>query len=742
MFGWGKRGERREPVFDFKPEAELDLRLTERDRPSGHSAARDREPPRSKRGGEARRNPVEHRDDHRPLRFTPLPDAPDGDDYDEDYDMPPSRGRKPARGGGRSRPARRGGGRRRRGLIGRLIRFGLTAAVLGGVAIAGLLVYEIGKLPPIHELAVPKRPPSMTLIAPNTMVMATRGDTAGFVGIKEMPPELPNAVIAIEDRRFRSHLGFDPKGILRAFVANLHAGGFVQGGSTLTQQLAKNLFLTPDRSLERKFQELILAGWLEMSFTKDEILEMYLNRVYFGAGAHGVEAAARRFFGKSARTVTLAESAILAGLVQAPSRLAPTKNPDAAAARAKLVLAAMADAGFITRQQSTQAFNVQSAVAEPPPQDSTGYVADWVASEVERLIGPYENDIFVDVTVDPTMQKFAETAMRDGLDKQGKDLGVSQGALVSLAPDGAVQALIGGRSYQDSAFNRAVQARRQPGSAFKPIVYLAALESGLTPFDVRADAPVRYGNWAPENANKKYMGNVTLTQALAYSINTVAVRLAVEVGPQTVVNLARELGIQSPLNANASLALGTSEVTPLELAGAFAPLANGGMRIEPYVVKRITNAEGEVIYQRRPMEPAVVIAPEYVGMMNGMLRETLRVGTASRANLPGWDAAGKTGTSQDFRDAWFVGYTAEAVTVVWFGNDDNSPTKRASGSNLPVAVWSAYMLRAHEGVPLAQLPGNWNPAAYAPRQPQHTPVAEAPAIIQKPVNFLKRLFGG
>jgi penicillin-binding protein 1A len=739
MFGWRKRGERREPVFDFKPEAELDLRLTDRDRPSGHSP-RDREPPRRRKGAEAKRH-APRAEERRPLRFEPLPD--DDIDLDEDYDMAPARGRKSSRGKGRTSSSARGGRRRKRGIIGRLFRFGLTLGVLGCLALGGLLVYEIGKLPPIHELAVPKRPPSMTLIAPNTMVLATRGETAGFVGIKEMPPALPNAVIAIEDRRFRSHWGFDPKGILRAAVENFKAGGFVQGGSTLTQQLAKNIFLTPDRSLERKFQELILAGWLEMSFTKDEILEMYLNRVYFGAGAHGVEAAARRFFGKSARNVTLAEAAILAGLVQAPSRLAPTKNPDAANARAKLVLAAMADAGFITRQQSTQAFSAPSAVTPPPPQDSAGYVADWVASEVDRLIGPYENDIFVDVTVDPTMQKFAEHALVENLDAKGKDFGVSQGALVAIRPDGAVEALVGGRSYADSTFNRAIQARRQPGSSFKPFVYLAALETGLTPFDVRADAPVRYGNWSPENFDKKYRGNVTLTQALATSLNTVAVRLAVEVGPQNVANLANELGITSKLTPNASLALGTSEVTPLEMAAAYAPFANGGSRVEPYVVKRITDAEGKVIYERPTQERPAVIAPEYVGMMNSMLRETLRVGTASKAELPGWDAAGKTGTSQDFRDAWFVGYTANMVTAVWLGNDDNSPTKRASGSNLPVSIWSDFMQRAHEGVPLARLPGDWNPAAHAPQvQQQQSPVAQAPAIIQKPVNFLKRLFGG
>ncbi|WP_188408023.1 transglycosylase domain-containing protein [Agaricicola taiwanensis] len=740
MFGrWGKRGERREPVFDFKPEAELDLRLTENDRPSGRSGRGRDAPQRRDKGDTERRAP--RVDERRPLRFEPLPD--DDASYDEEFDMAPARGRKSSRGKSRSSStARRTTGRKRkRSFIGRIFRFGMTVAVLGGIALAGLLVYEIGKLPPIHELAVPKRPPSMTMIAPNTMVLATRGETAGFVGIEEMPPDLPNAVIAIEDRRFRSHWGFDPKGILRAAVENFRAGGFVQGGSTLTQQLAKNIFLTPDRSLERKFQELILAGWLEMSFTKDEILEMYLNRVYFGAGAHGVEAAARRFFGKSARNVSLAEAAILAGLVQAPSRLAPTKNPDAANARAKLVLAAMADAGFITQQEAQQAFAAPSAVTPPPPQDSTGYVADWVASEVDRLIGPYENDIFVDVTVDPTMQKFAEQALVEGLEKRGKELGVSQGALVALSPDGAVQALVGGRSYAESSFNRAIQARRQPGSSFKPFVYLAALETGLTPFDVRLDAPVRYGNWSPENSNKKYHGNVTLTQALAFSLNTVAVRLAVEVGPQNVANLAAELGIHSKLTPNASLALGTSEVTPLEMATAYTPFANGGARVEPYVVTRITDAEGKVIYERQAPPRVDVIAPEYVGMMNSMLRETLRVGTASKAELPGWDAAGKTGTSQDYRDAWFVGYTTNMVTAVWLGNDDNSPTKRASGSNLPVTVWSSFMQRALEGVPVAQLPGEWNPRSYDPPV-QQAPVAEAPAIIQKPVNFLKRLFGG
>lgn len=737
MFGrGGKRGERREPVFDVRPGSDLDLRLTADDRPSGARMA-ERTPPRR---AARREEPV--------AVYEPDHDDADFDAYGEP-DMPP---RKNARrktdggrgGNGRGRGGggrgRSGGGRRKRSLMGRLFRFAVLCAIWGSIAIAGLIAYQFTKLPPIHQLAVPQRPPSVTLIAPNTMVLATRGETAGFVPIKDMPEYLPRAVVAIEDRRFYDHFGVDPQGIARAFVRNMQAGRLVEGGSTLTQQLAKNLFLTTDRSYERKLQELILSVWLELKYSKDEILEMYLNRVYFGAGAHGVEAAARRYFGKSVHNVSLAEAAILAGLVQAPSRLAPTRNPEGAEARARLVLAAMAEVGFISQNDARLAFQMNEAVSPPPAQNSTGYVADLVVAQLEELIGSYDEDIFVEVTVDPTMQSYAERALKEGMAARAEELGVEQGALVALSPDGAIRALVGGRDYATSAFNRAVTAKRQPGSAFKPIVYLAALEAGMTPGTVRVDRPVRFGNWAPENFDKKYRGEVTLTQALAMSLNTIAAQLAVEVGPAKVVELARQLGITSPMQNNASIALGTAEVSPLELATAFTPLANGGYRTEPYLITRITTADNRILYERpQHVDQNFVVAPEYVGMMNLMLRQTLRTGTARRAELPGWDAAGKTGTSQDFRDAWFVGYTSHMVAAVWLGNDDNRPTKRASGSNLPVDIWSQFMQHAHSETPTAPLPGEeWVPVASVPRQPERRAYEDAPA----PIRFIQRLFGG
>ena len=524
--------------------------------------------------------------------------------------------------------------------------------------------------------------------------------------LKDLPPYLPKAFIAIEDRRFYSHFGIDPIGIARAAVTNILHRGVSQGGSTLSQQLAKNLFLTQERTLQRKLQEAELALWLERKYSKNEILELYLNRVYFGSGAYGVEAAAQRYFGKSARNVSIAEAAMLAGLVKSPSRLAPNRNPEGAEKRAQTVLTAMADSKFITDAQAQAAIAKPSYAVKPAGAGTINYVADWIGEVLDDLVGQIDQNIVVETTIDPKLQSVAEAAIIDELAAKSVKFSVTQGALVAMTPDGAVRAMVGGRNYAESQFNRAVTAKRQPGSSFKPFVYLTALEAGLTPETVRQDAPLDVKGWKPENYSREYFGPVTLTQALAMSLNTVAVRLGIEVGPSNVVRTAHRLGIASKLESNASIALGTSEVSLTELVGAYAPFANGGVSAAPHVVNKIRTPQGKVLYARAP-DPAVqVIEPRYVTMMNTMMHETLVTGTAKKADIPGWMAAGKTGTSQDFRDAWFIGYTSNLVTGVWLGNDDNSPTRKATGGGLPVEVWTRFMKAAHQNVPVADLPGS------------------------------------
>jgi penicillin-binding protein 1A len=607
--------------------------------------------------------------------------------------------------------------------LGRSLYWGFVLSIWGVIGLAGVIAYHAMQLPPASEWRVPERPPNVRILANDGQLLANRGDTGGEqVRLEQLPAYLPQAVIAIEDRRFRSHFGLDPIGLTRAMVVNAQAGRFVQGGSTLTQQLAKNLFLTADRTISRKIQELILAVWLEATYSKDEILELYLNRVYLGAGAYGVDAAARRYFGKSASEVTLAEAATLAGLLRAPSRWAPTRNPEGAEARAATVLQAMVESNFITAEEMALARSNPAATMDRARRGAANYVADYVMDELDRILPLIEGDITVDTSIDPYLQARAELALRTALaDQNDGDL---QGAVVSLDGTGAVRALVGGRDYQQSQFNRATDAFRQPGSAFKPFVYLAALEQGLTPATMRNDVPVQFGDWSPENYSREYRGPVTLADALALSLNTIAAQLAYEVGPQRVINTAQRLGIQSEMERNASIALGTSEVSPLELTAAYAPFANGGFAVAPHVVLRVRDEAGNVLYVRDASGFGRVIDPSHSRAMNAMLSRTLIIGTGRRAALEGWTGAGKTGTTQGLRDAWFVGYTANLTTGVWLGHDDNSPMDGVTGGGLPADVWQAYMTDAHVGVPIAMLPGTdaaslaqLNPAAIIGNQP-------------------------
>ncbi|MER9258514.1 transglycosylase domain-containing protein [Mesorhizobium sp. M0619] len=630
---------------------------------------------------------------------------------EEDRVVPANRKSSSARKTSKAKSSSRGKrGKPRRGLFGVMARMFYWCFVLciwGGIAVAGIVVYYGAKMPAATTWSIPDRAPNIKIVSVDGQLLANRGMSGGeAVGLHEMSPYIPEAVIAIEDRRFYSHFGIDPIGLSRAMVTNVLGRRFSQGGSTLTQQLAKNLFLKPDRTLERKVQEVLLALWLEHKHTKDQILEMYLNRVYFGSGAYGVEAASRRYFGKSARDVTLSEAALLAGLLKAPSRLSPARDPKAAEERSQLVLAAMRDEGKISAKELASAMSAPATRAPSYWTGSENYVADTIMEELPDLIGDVRSDIVVDTTVDLNLQKLAEESIRRLIDESGKKLNVSQGALVSIDNSGAVRAMVGGYDYSTSQFDRASEARRQPGSAFKPFVYMAALEAGRTPDSVRNDAPIKIGKWTPDNYGGKYFGKVTLATALAKSLNSVAAQLTMEVGPDAVVEAAHRMGIQSDLIANTSIALGTSEVTPLELTSAYVPFANGGYKPDIHFIRRITTTEGKVLYDDNGGSAPRVVKQNIVGMMNSMMTGTVEIGTAKKAAFA-WPSAGKTGTSQNSRDAWFVGYTANLTTGVWFGNDDGTPMKKVTGGALPAQAWHEFMVAAHEGVPVKPLPGTW-----------------------------------
>ena len=624
----------------------------------------------------------------------------------EDRPAPNADSSKPAAKPRRRRTQKARRSRGKRSFIARFAYWSLVAGLWLAISGVGVVAWVGAHLPPIQSLEIPKRPPSIQIVDLQGRALARRGDLAGApVPLKEMPSYVPKAFVAIEDRRFHEHSGIDPFGIGRAAFANIMHRGVAQGGSTITQQLAKNLFLTQERTITRKLQEALLALWLERKFSKTQILELYLNRVYFGSGAYGIEQASQHYFGKSARNITLAEAALLAGVVKSPSRLAPTRNFDGAEQRAKAVLAAMAELKFISASTERATLMHPPRIVAQANSGSVNYVADWVMDALNDALGHVEEDIVVQTTIDAGLQASAEKSLIDELAQKGEKNGVAQGAVVAMTPDGAVRALVGGRNYADSQFNRAVAAKRQPGSAFKPFVYLAALEHGLTPDTVREDKPISVKGWQPENYRHEYFGPVTLTRALALSLNTVSVRLTLEMTPMAVIRTAYRLGITSKLEPNASIALGTSEVSMLELVAAYAPFANGGYAIMPRVIEKITATNGKLLYARSTLQLGRIIDARFVAMMNAMMTETLTTGTAHKAALPGWPAAGKTGTSQDFRDAWFIGYTSHLITGVWLGNDDGTPTNHVTGGSLPVEIWSRFMRGAHQGVPVASLPG-------------------------------------
>lgn len=631
-------------------------------------------------------------------------------------DTPQRRARKPAGGGGWKR----------------LIRPLLSVFIIAFLAGSAFLIAIARDLPSIDTLDTdPMRVGGIVFLDHEDRVIARRGASHGrALTVDELPPYLIDAVLAVEDRRFYDHHGVDLRGTLRALWANIRAGHVVQGGSTITQQLAKNLFLTSDRTMLRKIQEMMLAFQLEARFTKDEILALYLDRVYFGAGTYGVEAAAQRYFGRSATEVSLGEAALLAGLLKAPSRYSPANDLGRAAARATVVLDLMYETGRITEEERLAAAETPIRVAREASSPGAGYFIDWIAGQVRELAGEPRADLIVRTTLDVDAQRAAEAALRNVLDNPDTARGATQGAMVALAPDGAVRAMVGGRDYAASQYNRAVLARRQPGSSFKAFVYAAAFEGGLTPNDVRDDLPITYGNWSPENYSGRYAGPITLRDAFIDSSNVVAVRIAEETGRGHIAALAQRLGIDSEIRLDRSMALGAFEVTPIELAGAYTAFANGGFRADPYAIRGIETVNGQVLYVDDDTPGPVVLDARTLTWMRELMSGVVSYGTGRAAGIPGRITGGKTGTTNDNRDAWFAGYVDGMTTAIWVGNDDFSPTERAAGGGPPALIFRAFA----EAAPVEPLPAQprWQPDPEEEEEEADDPIS----------SFLSRLAGG
>ncbi|WP_421724269.1 transglycosylase domain-containing protein [Bauldia sp.] len=549
---------------------------------------------------------------------------------------------------------------------------------------------------------------SVTFLDRNGTEIGKRGiKRKETVPLEEMPDHLIKAVLATEDRRFFEHFGIDVFGTIRAMNENLRAAAVVQGGSSITQQLAKNLFLSNERTIERKVKEAFLALWLEANLSKDEILKLYLDRAYMGGGNFGVEAASEFYFDKAVTDVNLAESALLAGLFKAPARYAPHINLPAARARANEVLTNMVQADFLTEGQVIGARRRPANVIEQPDvAGSPNYFMDWAFEEVKRLSPRGDRSLTVRTTVDVSLQTAANEAVESILRENSDSYRARQAALVAVEPDGAVRAMVGGRDYGESQFNRATDALRQPGSSFKPFVYATAMLNGFNPGSVVRDAPICIGGWCPRNYNGRFSGPVSLTTALVKSINVVPVRLAQNIGRDKIVDVAKKMGLSTELLITRSLPLGAAEVRVVDMAGAYAVLANGGYRATPYAFTQIITSRGDVIYDRRedapPQERA--LPDEAVAAMNEILVQVPEWGTGRRAKLEGIRTAGKTGTTSAYRDAWFVGYTGNYVAAVWMGNDNYQPTRRLTGGRLPAMTWNRFMTFAHDGVEIKPIP--------------------------------------
>jgi penicillin-binding protein 1A len=616
-------------------------------------------------------------------------------------------------------------------------------------AIFGAIFYSnfLSNLPDVKNLLTAGPSRDVTILDDRGRLIARRGLTQGqMVEIEKLPAYVPNAFIAIEDRRFREHFGLDPIGMARAGISNMMAGHVVQGGSTLTQQLAKNLFLTPSRTFDRKAQEAMLAVYLESRYSKNQILTLYLNRVYFGAGVFGIEAASEKFFGKHAGELGLTEAAMLAGSVKAPARYNPLADTDASLARAQVVLRAMEDTGFIDDNTRVQAQATRPRIVEGSGTPESGYFADWILSRLDGYLGDTTEPVIVETSFDLETQALAERAVAETLDTEGARIGASQAALVAMTPDGAIRAMVGGRSYSESSYNRASDAERQPGSAFKAFVYLTAFEHGHTPDDIMHDGPVDIHGWKPSDFEGEYQGDISLATAFAESSNVIAAQLTDEIGPKEVARTARRLGIVSPLAEVSSLALGTSGVTPLELTGAYVPFANGGEGVLPFGIVSIRTKTGTILYQRKSSSLGAVMSPANNAAMTRLMVETVTTGTGKAARLDERPSAGKTGTTQDSHDAWFVGFTADLVCGVWIGNDNSAPMHKArgltaTGGGVPAHIFHAFMEDAEKGLPVRPLIGTTLVADASPPSTAQT----LPDSDKKPDAFeriLNGIFGG
>ncbi len=609
----------------------------------------------------------------------------------------------------------------------RLIPWVLVAFGWIALTIASVIAYYATILPDPRNAMVLRLPPNLTILARGGEFIAERGMRRAYVPYKDIPPLLIKAVLVTEDRRFFYHFGLDPVGLARAASTNWRSGEVVQGGSTITQQLAKNLFLQPKRTLGRKAEEFILALWLESRFTKQEILELYLNRVYFGGGNYGIGAAAHSYFGKAPQDITLTEAALLAGLIKAPSYFSPNANMDRAHTRAREILRILAETDQIDINQYAEALANPAQLKAPPSKPGFGFIADWVAEVAPMLTGETDRNLIVETTIDAGLQNAARAAVEDVMHTKGRTARASEAAVLLLTPDGAIRVMVGGRNHAESQFNRAVRAMRQPGSAFKPFIYLAAIENGFTPDSQVDDSPIEIDGWKPTNFGGAYRGQVNLRTALTHSSNMAAIRLMQAVGPDRVVEVANRLGVLSARNVGPTLALGTSETTLLEMTSSFAVFANGGLAVVPEVVERIQDDRGNILFERSKAAPARIVSARAISAMNDMMNSVVAGGTGRSASLDYYPAAGKTGTTQSFKDAWFIGFTAQWVGGVWMGNDNASPMRGVTGGSLPAEIWKEVMLKAHEGLMAKPLAGTEMDAELAKKAAEAIGLANLPA---------------
>jgi len=586
--------------------------------------------------------------------------------------------------------------------------------------------------PELPRMPAIQRAPQVTYVDKAGAVIGVRGGRyAPAVDLAKLPAYVPAAFVAIEDRRFYEHTGFDPRGIARAVVEGLSAGRPTQGASTITQQLARNLFLTQERTLERKATELVYAIELEQTYTKKQILGLYLSRVYFGSGAYGLEAASQRYFNKPAARLTIKEAAMLAGILKAPTNYNPADQPEKCLERAKLVLAAMAETGAITAAQRDKAAGQKPRVWKTAATAPSQYFVDWVDGEVRRMVPKLTRDLTVETTLDQGMEAAAGEAAKAVVARY-KAQATDQAAIVAIDGTGRVRAMVGGIDHTTAPYNRAVSARRQAGSAWKPFVYLTALEQGRTPDSPVIDEPVTINGWTPSNYEVgAYLGPITLEQALAKSVNTVAARLADEVGRPNVALTARRVGITSAVNTDPAMALGTTLVSPLEMTQAYAAFANGGNRVQAYGIERIRSG-GQVIYQKRPATPVPAVANPALSELNRMLRTVMVAGTGTRAAVPGYDLAGKTGTTSDYKDAWFCGFTGGFAACTWMGRDDAKPMGRISGATAPAEMWRMFMGTALRRVPPQAIPAGPAPLVAPPPVEVAATQAPGPEVVAEP----------